>query len=320
MIDRNIIEKQVELTLERTDLGIGEKYEGKVRDNYISSDSKRFIVVTDRISAFDRVLCTIPFKGQVLNTAARFWFDLTADEVPNHMIEVPDPNVMTTKQCEPFPVEMVVRSYLTGVTSTSIWTHYSQGKREFCGHSLPEGMKKNQPLPEPVLTPSTKAPKGGHDMSVSRQEILDMGVVSEQDFDRMADLSMRLFDIGRRHCDDKGVILVDTKYEFGRTPDGDIVVIDEVHTPDSSRFWLKETYEERYEKGEDPQGFDKEYVRKWLAEKGFRGDGPVPDIPAEVRVEAAARYIYALERITGIEFAPDTEEPVQRIRRNLNLD
>ncbi len=319
MIDRQIANYQIDKTLKGTDLDLGQKYEGKVRDNYISSKGTRYIVVTDRISAFDRVLCTIPFKGQVLNKAAQFWFELTKDAVPNHMINVPDPNVMEAVECTTFPVEMVMRAYLTGVTSTAIWTHYNQGEREFCGHKLPDGMVKNQPLPRPILTPSTKAPKGGHDISVSKEEILKMGVVSTEDFNTMADMSMELFQIGQKHCDERGVILVDTKYEFGRTKDGKIVVIDEVHTPDSSRFWLKETYEQKFSKGDSPQGFDKEYVRMWLSEQGFIGEGDIPDIPAEVRVEATMRYIYALERITGIPFEPDTQEPESRINRNLGL-
>jgi len=318
MIDRTIVQKQIPKTLERTDLGMGERVEGKVRDNYLTGDGRRFIVVTDRLSAFDRVITTLPFKGQVLNRAAAFWFDLTRDQVPNHMLRVPDPCVMEVTECAIFPVEMVVRSYLTGVTSTAIWTHYSRGKRVFCGHKLPDGLKKNEPLPGPILTPSTKAAHGGHDISAAREELLDMGVITAKDFDALASLSMTLFSIGQAHCAKNGVILVDTKYEFGRTPDGRIVVADEVHTPDSSRFWLAETYEARLRKGEEPEGFDKEYVRRWLADQGFTGDGRIPHIPDDVRVEAAMRYILALEKITGLPFEPDTVDPLPRIRRNLS--
>ena len=291
-----------------------------MRDNYTTKDGKRIIVVTDRISAFDRVLGTLPFKGQVLNSVAAWWFDNTRDIVPNHVIDVPDPNVMVGVECEPLEVEMVVRAYITGVTSTSIWTHYSKGERVFCGHRLPEGLKKHQKLPEPILTPSTKAPKGDHDVSASREEILEMGRVSARDFDEAAEYAMALFRHGQAVCADRGLILVDTKYEFGKTPDGKIVVIDEIHTPDSSRYWYANTYQERFEAGEDPQSFDKEYVRRWLAEQGYKGDGPIPEIPDEVRCEAARRYIEACDVVRGSSFEPNLEPPLERIHRNMGVE
>ncbi|MDD5308630.1 MAG: phosphoribosylaminoimidazolesuccinocarboxamide synthase [Deltaproteobacteria bacterium] len=320
MTDRNVLFEQLRHPLETTDLpGLGTLQRGKVRDSYVGS-GRRFIVVTDRISAFDRVLGTLPFKGQVLNTAAAFWFDKTRDLVPNHVVDVPDPQVMEVQDCEPLPVEMVVRAYLTGSTSTSIWTHYEKGERVFCGNRLPDGMRKHQKLERPILTPSTKAEHGDHDVSVSRDEILAMGRIPARDFDAVAQMSLALFDFGVRHCAGRGLILVDTKYEFGRTKDGRIVVIDEVHTPDSSRFWQAATYEERLAAGKEPEGLDKEYLRVWLkTERGFTGDGPIPHIPDEVRVEAAARYIRACEQVTGEPFAPDLEEPAARIRRNLRL-
>src|SRR5262245_31960791 len=229
-------------TLDRTDLdALGAKYEGKVRDNYTTKDGRRYIVVTDRISAFDRVLGTLPLKGQILNRLAAWWFQKTSQVAKNHVRSVPDPNVIEAVECEPFAVEMVVRAYVTGVTSTSIWTHYAAGKREFCGNRLPDGLRKNQKLDKPILTPSTKAEKGDHDVSGSREEILAMGRLTADEFDRAADAAMRLFDFGARFCQERGLILVDTKYEFGKTPNGDIVVIDEVHTPDSSRFWFSKT-------------------------------------------------------------------------------
>lgn len=306
--------------VEATDFdSLGKKYEGKVRDNYSSEDGKRYIVVTDRISAFDRVLGTLPFKGQVLNNIAAWWFDKTKDIVPNHVLDVPDPNVMVGVECEPLEVEMIVRAYITGVTSTSIWTHYAAGERVFCGHTLPEGLKKHQKLPEPILTPSTKAPKGDHDVSASREEILAMGRVTAEEFDEAAGYAMALFKRGQEMCAKNGLILVDTKYEFGKTPDGKIVVIDEIHTPDSSRFWYESTYKARFDAGEDPESFDKEYVRRWLAAQGYKGDGPVPNIPDEVRVEAVARYIEACNQITGESFAPNLEEPQARMRKNLGL-
>jgi phosphoribosylaminoimidazole-succinocarboxamide synthase len=315
MIDDATLMDLLPRTLERTDFPeLGAKYEGKVRDNYTTEDGRRFIVVTDRISAFDRVLGTLPLKGQVLNGLAAFWFKLTANVAPNHVRRVVDPNVLEAIECTPLPVEMVMRAYLTGVTSTSIWTHYERGQREFCGHRLPDGLRKNQPLPEPILTPSTKAAQGGHDRSVSRDEILAEGRISSADFDRAAELSRALFEAGTRHCRDRGLILVDTKYELGKTPGGEIVVIDEIHTPDSSRLWFADGYEERFAAGEEPKSFDKEFVRRYLASAGFLGDGPIPPIPAAIRVEAARRYIEAYERIVGAAFEPDLTEPVDRIR------
>ncbi|MDH5492088.1 MAG: phosphoribosylaminoimidazolesuccinocarboxamide synthase [Myxococcales bacterium] len=304
--------------LDATDLDdLGTKYEGKVRDNYTTGDGRRIIVVTDRISAFDRVIGTLPFKGQVLNQLAGWWFEETRELVPNHMISVPDPCVMIARECEPLPVEMVMRSYVTGVTSTSIWTHYARGERVFCGHRLPEGLRQNEQLPEPILTPSTKAEKGDHDVSASREAILEMGRISAEDFDAAAEMAARLFAFGQKVCADRGLILVDTKYEFGKTSDGEIVVIDEIHTPDSSRFWYAESYAERFAAGESPESFDKEYVRRWLAAEGYRGDGPAPTIPDEVRVEASRRYIEACDAIRGDAFEANLEPPMARIRRNL---
>ncbi len=306
-------------TLDETDLDVlGFKYEGKVRDNY-TAGGKRYLVVTDRISAFDRVLGTLPFKGQVLNGLAAWWFDQTKDLVPNHVLDVPDPNVMVGVECEPLEVEMIMRGYITGVTSTSIWTHYAAGSRSFCGHELPEGLKKHQKLPEPLLTPSTKAPKGDHDVSASREEILAMGRMTARDFDEAAAYARALFAAGQKHCAERGLILVDTKYEFGKTPDGKIVLIDEIHTPDSSRYWYESTYAERFESGSDPESFDKEYVRRWLKAEGYSGDGPSPAIPDDVRVEASRRYIEACDQIRGTAFVPDLSDPLPRIRKNLGL-
>lgn len=319
-VDEGTIRAALGATIDSTHFeGLGRRYEGKVRDNYTTGEGTRFIVVTDRISAFDRVIGTIPFKGQVLNALASWWFERTRQVAPNHLLRVVDPNIVEVVECTPLPVEMVVRAYLTGVTSTSIWTHYKNGERRFCGHELPDGMRQNQRLPEPILTPSTKAPKGGHDVSASRDEILAMGHITAEDFDTAAGHAMRLFALGQQVCASRGLILVDTKYEFGKTPDGQIVVIDEMHTPDSSRYWFGRSYEERFERGEQPESFDKEYVRRWLASRGFTGDGPVPAIPDDVRVEAARRYTGIYGAITGEPFVPNTEEPSTRMRRNLGL-
>jgi phosphoribosylaminoimidazole-succinocarboxamide synthase len=307
-------------TLEATDLPIAgaERYFGKVRDNY-TVGKRRTIVVTDRISAFDVVLGTVPLKGQVLNRMAAHWFAVTKEIAPNHVIDVPDPQVMVATACQPLPVEMVMRSYLTGVTSTSVWHHYSKGVRTFCGHDLPDGMKKNQPLPKPILTPSTKAEKGGHDVSASREEILAMGQLDARSFDEAAEMAARLFAFGQKWAKERGLILVDTKYEFGRTPEGKIVVIDEIHTPDSSRYWYADDYEKRLAAGEEPRALDKEYVRRWYAAKGYTGDGAPPPLEDEVRVEAAKRYIAAYELVTGRAFEADTGEPIARIKRNLGI-
>lgn len=316
---REALEAALQHPLSATDFPeFGKKYEGKVRENY-TKDDKRTIIVSDRISAFDRVLGTLPLKGQVLNWIAKWWFDKTEDFAPNHVIDVPDPNVMICHECEPLAVEMVVRGYITGVTATSMWTHYAAGKREFCGHKLPDGLQKHQRLDSPLLTPSTKADKGDHDVSVSREEILSMGRVSAEEFDRAAELAMKLFAFGQKTCAERGLILVDTKYEFGKRADGEIVVIDEIHTPDSSRYWFSESYEERFNAGENPESFDKEYVRRWLADQGFKGDGTIPEIPDEIKIEAMLRYIQAIETISGETFVPNLDEPIARMRSNLNV-
>ncbi|HEY4012287.1 MAG TPA: phosphoribosylaminoimidazolesuccinocarboxamide synthase [Polyangiaceae bacterium] len=298
---------------------LGEKYEGKVRDNYTTADGRRFIVVTDRISAFDRVLGTLPFKGQVLNRLAAWWFERTRAVVPNHVLRVPDPNVLECIECTPILVEMVVRAYATGTTSTSIWTHYERGVRDFCGHRLPEGLKKHQKLPEPIITPTTKAPKGEHDVSGSREEILATGMVTAADFDEAAGLAVKLFATGQKICAERGLILVDTKYEFGRDKSGRLVAIDEIHTPDSSRFWQEATYGDRFRAGQDPDPLDKDFVRRWYLEKGYKGDGDAPAMTDEVRIGAAQRYIAAYEQITGEPFVPDTRPPLARIANNLGI-
>ena len=302
------------------------RYDGKVRDCFIDGERReRIIIVTDRLSAFDAVVGTIPFKGQVLNQLARFWFDKTAAIAPNHMLRVPDPNVMIARECELLPVELVMRAYLTGVTSTSIWKAYEAGARTFCGHALPDGMRKNEPLARPILTPSTKAAKGDHDVSVSRDELLAMGRISPAQLDRAGELAAALFAAGQRHAASRGLILADTKYEIGidrSRPDGDqLVVIDEIHTPDSSRYWYADDYEARLARGEEPRSLDKEYVRRWLAgEARWSGDGPPPVMPDEVRVEAARRYIAAFELVTGETFVPDPRDPIPRIAAALGAE
>jgi phosphoribosylaminoimidazole-succinocarboxamide synthase len=323
-VDDTILRAQLAQTLDGTPwTAIGgralPRYDGKVRDCYIDRErGERVIVVTDRLSAFDAVVGTIPFKGQVLNQLAQFWFEHTRHIAPNHMVRVPDPNVMVARECEPLPVELVMRAYLTGVTSTSVWKAYEAGARTFCGHALPSGMHKNQPLPHAILTPSTKAAKGDHDVSVSREEVLAMGRISPKLFDRAAEIAAVLFAAGQRHAAARGLILADTKYEIGidrSLGDGDpLVVIDEIHTPDSSRYWYADDYEARLARGEEPRSLDKEYVRRWLADDArWSGDGTPPVMPDEIRVEAARRYIASYEIVTGETFVPDAREPIARI-------
>ena len=305
MLSTTILKNQLKHTLDKTNFNFGRRYEGKVRDNYILN-GKRLIITTDRISAFDRVLCTIPFKGQVLNQTSAFWFEKTKNIVKNHAIDVPDPNVMVVYECIPYPVEMVVRGYITGVTTTSAWYNYERGVRNFCGNILPEGLRKNQKFNKPIITPSTKAEHGLHDESLSGEEIIKRGLVDENTYKKMEKAALELFEFGTKLVAKNNLILVDTKYEFGEL-NGQLVLIDEIHTPDSSRFWIKDTYEE----------FDKEYVRQWLANKGFIGEGKIPDIPDEVKIEAAKRYITAYEMVTGKDFKANNEDVLDRIERNL---
>jgi phosphoribosylaminoimidazole-succinocarboxamide synthase len=318
-IDLDLLKETCDRTLDRTDFdGLGERDVGKVRDSYVSGE-RRFIVVTDRVSCFDVVVGTLPFKGQVLNQIAAFWFETTAAIARNHLIAVPDPNVSVVQECRPLPVEFVYRGYLTGSTSTSIWTAYERGERSYCGHRLPDGLAKHEQLPTPLLTPTTKAPKGQHDELTSRAEVLERGIVSEEIFDEAAGIGAKLFAEGQRWAESRGLILVDTKYELGLDADGRVMVIDEIHTPDSSRYWYPDAYERAMSGGGDPKALDKEYVRRWLGEQGYRGDGPIPEIPVEVRCEAACRYIEAFEQITGRSFKPNLDPPLPRIRQNLEI-
>jgi len=318
-IDTAVLERACETTLDATDFtALGTREVGKVRDSYIAGE-RRFIVVTDRVSCFDVVVGTLPLKGQVLNQIAAFWFETTAAIAPNHLLAVPDPCVSVVRECQPLPVELIYRGYLTGSTSTSIWTADERVERQYCGHTLPEGLKKHERLPVPLLTPTTKAPQGEHDELTSRDELLARAVVSEETYDSAAGIAAKLFAEGQRWAEERGLILVDTKYEMGLDADGQIVVIDEIHTPDSSRYWYRDAYDRAMSQGGDPKALDKEYVRRWLQEHGYRGEGPIPEIPVEVRCEAARRYIEAFETITGRAFEPDLTSPVERIRKNLDL-
>ena len=319
-VDNALLRELCARTLERTDFrALGRRIEGKVRDSYVE-EKRRVIVVSDRVSCFDVVVGTIPLKGQVLNQTAAFWFEKTRGLAPNHLVSVPDPNVAIVRELMILPVEFVTRGYLTGVTSTSIWTAYARGDREYCGHRLPEGLRKHERLPQTLVTPTTKAEKGDHDAVLSRAQIVSQGILAPELYDRAEALALRLFAAGSAWAASRGLILVDTKYELGLDEAGSLIVADEIHTPDSSRYWYADGYESCMASGADPKALDKEYVRRWLvAERNYRGDGPPPTLPDDVRVEAARRYIEAFELLTGRAFAPDTSEPTARIRRNLGL-
>ena len=297
---------------------LGERYSGKVRENF-TKDGTRTIIVTDRVSAFDVVLGTIPFKGQVLNRMAEHWFSITSEVMANHLIDVPDAQAMRAIECDPVPVEMVVRGYLTGVSSTSIWRAYERGDRSFCGHALPEGMVKHQKLAANIVTPSTKAPKGEHDESVSKDQLFERGLIEPAVFDELEAKVLALFAFGQARAAERGMILVDTKYELGRTPDGTIVLIDEIHTPDSSRYWYADSYEATMDAGADPRSLDKEFLRRWLVEQGFSGDGTPPKLTDEIRIEAARRYIETYEQLTGRTFEVDPAPPVPRLAERLGV-
>lgn len=314
MVGNDRIRRQLGNVLENTDFpGLGELIRGKVRDSYRRGD-RRILVTSDRVSAFDCIIGSIPFKGQVLNQLAAFWFEKTADIVANHVISVPDPNVMVVKECKQLALEFIVRGYITGVTKTSAWYNYQQGVRNFCGNPLPEGLRKDQELKAPILTPTTKFEK--HDRPVSREQAISEGLIDAATFDKAAGICFKLYDRGRKHAASRGLILVDTKYELGLL-DGKLVVSDEVHTPDSSRYWFADTYRELFDAGKDQREIDKEYVRRWLVEQGFRGDGNPPPLPEDVRIEAARRYISAYEIITGQEFKVTDEPVAERIRSAL---
>jgi phosphoribosylaminoimidazole-succinocarboxamide synthase len=318
-VSEEVLRAQLAHTLDGTDFrSLGTRYVGKVRDNY-TKGGLRVLVATDRLSAFDLVLGTIPFKGQVLNQFAAYWFVESRVIAPSHFLDAPDPNVTRAVECRTLPVEMVVRSYLTGVTSTSIWRNYEEGRREFGGARLPDGMRKNEPLPRALITPTTKAPKGGHDENVTREQVIERGLVDAATWEQLETMVLNMFKFGQERARARGLILVDTKYELGRAPDGRIVFIDEIHTPDSSRYWHADDYEARLAAGEEPRGLDKEYVRRHYVAIGYKGDGPAPPIPDDVRVEAARRYIAAYELVTGRDFQFNTEPPIERIKRNLEI-
>lgn len=308
------ITAQLPHTLERTDFpSLGQKYQGKVRDTYRQGD-RLVLVTTDRLSAFDHVLTTIPFKGEVLNRLAQFWFEKTKHVVKNHVLDVPDPNVTVARRCKPVAIEVVIRGYLTG----SLWRDYEKGAHTAYGVPFPQGMKKDQRFNQPVITPSTKEALGKHDEPISEAELLARGLASKRDWERITEAARGLFEEGQKWARSRGLILVDTKYEFGKVGD-ELYVIDEIHTPDSSRYWVADEYDRRFAAGEDQRMMDKENIRQWLIrERGFSGQGKPPPIPDEVRVDLARKYLAAFEQLTGAPLPLAVGNVGERIRKNLS--
>jgi phosphoribosylaminoimidazole-succinocarboxamide synthase len=294
-------------------------YRGKVRDNYDLPDGRRIIIATDRLSAFDRILCAVPLKGQVLTQTARFWFEHTRDICPNHVLDYPDPNVVIGRRLNILPVEIVVRGYLAGTTGTSILTLYKAGQREMYGIRLPDGMRDNQRLPQPVITPTSKAFDGGHDEPLTPAQILESKLLTATQWEQLREYALALFARGQAMAAERGLILADTKYEFGTDSDGRIVLADEIHTPDSSRYWKAATYEARFEAGGKPESFDKDFVRSWVAARCDPYHDPIPEIPQQMILDTAAVYVEAFETITGQSFEPDLagDTVLERIRARL---
>ncbi len=294
-------------------------YFGKVRDCYDLPDGTRLLISSDRISAFDRILAVIPWKGQVLTQLARYWFEKTEDIAANHVISYPDPNVVLGKKLTILPVEVVVRGYLAGTTSTSILTQYQKGQRQMYGHRLPEGLRPNQALPQAIITPTSKAFDGGHDEPLTAAQIVDTGLLTRKQWDEVSEKALALFARGQQIAAERGLILVDTKYEFGTDSEGNILLADEIHTPDSSRYWIAQGYAEAFESGGRPPSFDKDVIRSWVVARCDPYKDPVPDIPLDMIEKTAQVYIGAFEAITGRPFVPDASgaTPLDRIRANL---
>jgi len=292
---------------------------GKVRDSYDLPDGRRVMIATDRQSAFDIVLAAVPNKGQVLNETAKFWFEKTSDICPNHVVDFPDPNVAVAKRLDMLPIEMVVRDYMTGSTETSIWPMYERGERTMYGHEFPDGLVRNQKLPGTILTPTTKAAQGDHDAPITATEIVEQDLLSQKVWDELAELSLAIFARGREIAAANGLILVDTKYEFGVDGDGRITLADEVHTPDSSRYWMTDSYEARMAAGENPESLDKEFLRLWISARCDPYKDPIPDIPGETLLEFSAKYVKLFEQVTGQTFQrPAMDRSVRdRVRANL---
>ncbi|MDO9121114.1 MAG: phosphoribosylaminoimidazolesuccinocarboxamide synthase [Anaerolineaceae bacterium] len=307
----------IPLAYASSDLPITNRTEGKVRDWYDLPDNKRLLVTTDRLSAFDRNLAVVPYKGQVLNQLSAWWFEKTSDLIPNHILTIPDPNAAMVAKVQPFMVEVIVRGYITGVTETALWRRYELGEREIYGYTFNDGLQKNQQLPTPIITPTTKGGETGHDERLTCAEVVQHGYLDAKSWDQIQTAALQIFKRGQQIALTAGMILVDTKYEFGLADDGRIMLIDEVHTPDSSRFWKADSYTERFASGEEPENFDKEFIRRHYAALGYRGEGEPPVVDASLWVQASQRYIQIYELLTGLTFDP-AEYPVNpRLISNL---
>jgi phosphoribosylaminoimidazole-succinocarboxamide synthase len=322
MIDFETLKGQVQDAFASSSLPLANPHSGKVRDWYDLPAGRRLIVTSDRLSAFDRNLAVVPYKGQVLNQLSAWWFAQTRSIVANHMLSVPDPNAMVVVQVEPFPVEVIVRGYITGVTSTALWRRYELGERDIYGYTFPEGLRKNQALPQPIITPTTKGGPTGHDERLTCRQVTEQGLLDPVTWEQVQAAALALFKQGQATAAQAGMILVDTKYEFGRVPAGDqrgqILLIDEVHTPDSSRFWKASNYRERFERDEEPENYDKEFIRLAYVECGYRGEGQPPVMPPDLWAQASQRYIDIYERLTAETFLPGSYPVGPRLAENLH--
>lgn len=290
---------------------------GKVRDVFPLPGERLLLVTTDRLSAFDRVLGAAPFKGQVLNQLSAWWFEQTRAVIPNHLLNLPDPNAALALAVEPFSIEVIVRGYITGVTSTALWYRYSLGERRIYGQHFPEGLHKNQALPQAIITPTTKGGPSGHDERLTPSEVVEKGYLDHRTWETLQQAALEIFSLGQSRAAQAGLILVDTKYEFGRASDGRILLIDEIHTPDSSRFWLAESYHQRFAAGLEPENYDKEFIRLEYAALGYRGEGEPPQMPTDLWQRVARRYVDLYERLTGLAFEPGEYPVPPRLKRNL---
>lgn len=311
------LETVLPLALRETNLPLAHKRAGKVRDAYALGDDKMLFVTTDRLSAFDRILACVPYKGQVLNQLAAWWFDQTRDIIPNHAIAAPDPNALVARAAQPFRVEVIVRGYITGVTTTALWYRYALGEREIYGYRFPDGLRKNQQLSEPIVTPTTKGDMGIHDERLTPREVVTKNYLDAQTWEQVHAAAHALFKRGQEIAERAGLILVDTKYEFGRASDGAVLLIDEMHTPDSSRFWKADSYAARLVQGGEPENFDKEFVRLAYAAQNYRGEGEPPKMPDDLWIRASERYIAIYEMLTGKMFEPGAYPIEPRLEKNL---
>ncbi len=316
MVDRTTMEAMLPKAFRGSE-GLGPSASGKVREWRGLGDGRRLLVTTDRISAFDRVIGAVPWKGQVLNELSAWWNAETADILPNHLLSQPDPNASIVMECRPLPVEVVVRGYITGVTSTSLWQRYAEGDRRIYGYDFAERLEKNRPLPEPIITPTTKAEAGAHDERLDWDEVPERGLVDTKLWARVMEAALALFARGTGLAARGGLILVDTKYEFGIDLAGRLVLIDEIHTPDSSRFWKAESYESRLASGLEPENLDKEFVRMKYARLGYRGEGPIPVLDGDAWVDTGLLYQTAFEALTGLVFRPGDYPIGPRLEKNL---